>query len=437
MSGKSALVIGLDRYVLDACRELGYDMVVVYGAAVKDFAFYPVPEDAPAILVDDQRSLEAVMMGLGRAGLLERHFDVVVTSDEFAVVTAAALGRHFDARAVPLDVAVNFRDKSVQKSIVTAAGVPTAAFQCVPDVLDIPDDFELPFSPAVLKPVGGAATSLTSVVHTTDDVRALSEEYLRAGVPVRSFIVEDFSHGEEWFADGFLVDGSIGFFALGRYLKTCLGTVQENLPLQLVQLDPVTEKWAFDSAEPVIQQALSALGLRSGPFHMELFADPESGRVVFGECAARRGGVLTRDAVLAKYGVDLARAGVQALAGEQPDFQVRHEPAVIGSTFLPCTPGVLADRPSIDQIMELPGVLYAQIELPRGFPMPHSLSNAVVKLGQVLLTADSHEQLFDRMAYVTSWVAERTHALSSDLPARMLRRDDREPMCSLPVTLTA
>ncbi|MFF4139494.1 ATP-grasp domain-containing protein [Streptomyces mirabilis] len=437
MPRKSALVIGLDPYVLDAFRASDHDLVVVYGTAVKDFAFYPVPDDVPTVLVDDQRSLESVLMGLHRAGLADRAYDVVMTSDEFALVTASALGQHFGARSVPLDVAVNFRDKSVQKSIVTAAGVPTAAHLCVPDVLDLPDDFALPFTPAVLKPVGGAATSLTTVVRTTDDIRALSAEYLRTGVPTRSFLVEAFSEGEEWFADGVLIDGTVAFVALGRYLRTCLDTVQENLPLQLVELDPVTDKDAYDTALPVVQRALTALGLRSGPFHMELFADREVGRVVFGECAARRGGVLTRDAVLAKFGVDLALAGVQALAGEIPDVQTTRDPAVIGSTFLPCLPGVLADHPSATEIARLPGVLYAQIELPRGYPMPHSLSNAVAKLGQVLLTADTHEELLARMADVTAWVADRTRALPTDLPPRLLRRDDTEPRWSRTVPLPA
>jgi biotin carboxylase len=340
------------------------------------------------------------------------------------------LGSHLGARTAPLDVAVNFRDKSVQKSIVTAAGVPTAAFECIPDILDVPKDFELPFSPAVLKPVGGAATSLTSVVCTTADIHARSAEYLRAGVPARSFIVEEFSAGQEWFADGLVVDGKVAFVALGRYLETCLDTVQANLPLQLVQLDPVTEKTCYELAEPVIQQALTALGLRSGPFHMELFADLDAGRVAFGECAARRGGVLTRDAVLIKFGVDLARAGVQALAGDEPDFQVRHEPAVIGSTFLPCTPGVLADHPSAAEIAALPGVLYAQVELPQGFAMPHEIGNAVAKFGQALIAAGSHEELLQRMSDVTAWVSERTRALNSDLPPRLLRRDIVDPMWS-------
>ncbi|MFE2647432.1 acetyl-CoA carboxylase biotin carboxylase subunit family protein [Streptomyces nigra] len=427
MSRKSALIIGLDRYLLDACRELDYDMVVVYGAAVKDFAFYPVPSDVPAILVDDQRSLEAVLAGLARAGHLRRSYDLVITSDEMAVVTAAALGAHFEAQAVPLDVAVNFRDKSVQKAIVTAAGIPTASYQPIPDILDLPDDFELPYSPAVLKPVAGAATSLTSMVRTTSEARELSESYRKAGVPTRTFIVEDVSHGEEWFVDGFMFEGTVAFFAIGRYLKTCLTTVVENTPLQLVQLDPVQEQYAYEAAGPLVQKALTALGLRSGPFHMELFADPDTGSVVFGECAARRGGVLTQDAVLAKFGVDLARGGVQSLAGEKPDFDEVRTPAVVGSTFLPCPPGVLADHPTPDEILGLPGVVYAQIELPRGFPMPDAINNAVGKLGQALLVADTHAELFERMNEVTTWVTERTRTLRPSLPPRLLRLGDTEP----------
>ncbi len=178
-----ALVLGTDRYVLEAGRRLGIDLVVVCGAGGWDDGLVAIDEEHVTLLrVDTQASPEAILMALHRAGLAERTFDGVQTTDEWSLVTAGLLARHLGCEGIDPATAVRFRDKSVQKQYVAAGGVKTARISVIDDIHDVSALTELPYERAVLKPIAGAATARTSVVASLDDLRARSREYRQAAL---------------------------------------------------------------------------------------------------------------------------------------------------------------------------------------------------------------------------------------------------------------
>ncbi|MEV7026414.1 hypothetical protein [Kitasatospora sp. NPDC093558] len=413
------LLVGPDRYGMRACVRLGLQTTVVWGAASWDQGHIAIPDEVTVIRVDDHTSAESVLMALDRAGLTSS-FDAVYSTAEDALVMVGLLAAHLGLPALPPEVAVRFRDKSVQKREVGAAGVATAGSAVVDDVHDVSGITELGFAKAVLKPVAGVATERTSVVSSPADLQRRSEEYRRQGTAQRTFILEDFVRGEEWIADGVLFEGELLFCALGRYGDPCLTAVDTGRPLNYRHFDPDDESWAYDRALPVITASLAALGLRDGIFHMELFHDPGTGALTFGECAARRGGGLMQEVVHAKFNVDLAQCAIQVALGRRPALDVKIRRAVVGGSHLTAGPGLLLDCPTVDQVMARPGVEFARIERPVGGRTP-AVAGTDHRIGQFMVAADTADELQQRFAEVWDWFGPQVRIVPEGLTPRELR----------------
>ncbi|WP_189382348.1 hypothetical protein [Streptosporangium nondiastaticum] len=414
------LIVGLDRYGMRACVRLGLETTVICGAASWDQGHIAIPDEVTVLLVDDHTSAEAVLMALARAGLTSRSFDAVYTTAEDSLVMVGLLAAHLGLPAVPPEVAVRFRDKSVQKQHIRAAGLATAGAVVVDDVHEVSGVTELGFAKAVLKPVAGAATVRTSVVSSVADLRRRSAEYRRQRTEQRTFVLEEFVRGEEWIADGVLFDGELLFCALGRYGDPCLTAVDTGRPLNFRHFDPARESWAYDRALPVITASLAALGLRQGMFHMELFHDPESGALTFGECAARRGGALVQEVVQAKFNVDLAETAIQVALGRRPELDVKILPGAVGGAYLTAPPGLLLGYPSAAEVMARPGVEFVRIERPVGDRSP-SVAGTDHRIGQFLVMADTAEELQERFDEVWDWFGPQLRVVPDGLKPRELR----------------
>ena len=420
------LLLGPDKYVMEACVRDGVDAVVIWGAAGYDYGLAEVPPELTVLRVDEQKNPETILMALHRAGLADTVFDAVQTSDEWALVTAGLLALHFGCRAVDTVTAVRFRDKSVQKQCVAEAGIPTARVTVIDDVHDVGDITELEYGRAVLKPAAGAATARTSVVDSLDQLRELSARYREERSPQRTFVLEEYIGGDEWIVDGFVWNGELRFSAVGRYGSPCLTTVDEGEPLVLRHFDPKDEAWAYELAEPVVHRALEALGLRDGVFHMELFHQPDTGRLVFSECAARRGGALIHEQIQAKFGVHLGEAVLSCALGRQPKADVTLRPGVVGTTYLSGRSGIVFDCASPAEVREQPGVEFARIEFPVGQRFSGAIDNTNHRMGQVLVSAVDEEQLQERFATVRSWFARRLVVAPANATGRQLRAWHRE-----------
>ncbi|MFD9335461.1 acetyl-CoA carboxylase biotin carboxylase subunit family protein [Streptomyces sp. NPDC060028] len=420
------LLVGLDRYTLDACVRLGVDAVVICGSATWDDGLVSIPPELTVIRVDDQVSVEAVLMALHRSGLGADDFDAVHTSDEYSMVTAGMLARHLGLPGLDPQTAVRFRDKSVQKAAVRSAGLPAARCVVVEDVFSVSDLHELPFEPAVLKPVAGAATALTSSVRTIDDLRARSEEYRRNKTGQRTFVLEEHVVGDEWFVDGIVFEGELLFLAVGSYGDPCLTAIESGEPLWLRHFDPVGEGWAYEKARGLVGAALGALGLRDGSFHMELFHDAPSGTLTFGECAARRGGALIHEQIQAKFGVNIAECAVEIALGRRPRIDAKVSPDVFGGCYLPGRPGTLLGCPTAADLLALDQVRFARIEHPVGTPFPAGPAHTSQRVGQFMVVAESIEQLTGRFEEVRQWFDERLWVLPDGLTTRGKRDFQRE-----------
>lgn len=403
----SILMLGTDRYPMQACLVHGIDAVVVCGPAGRDNGYVSVPEGLRALPVDNQSSVDAIMTALHRAGLDSHRFTGIQTTDEWALVPASLLALHLGCDFLDPVTAVHFRDKSLQKGRVRAAGLKVAQVTVIDDIYDVSGIDELPYPKAVLKPVAGAATTHTSVIGSMADLRARSEAYRRAKIAERTFALEEFIAGDEWLADGVVFDGELEFCSIGAYANPCLSMVERDLPQSIRRLDPDRDQANFEQTLPVVRCALRTLGLRSGVFHMELFHDPETGEITFSECAARRGGGLIHEELQAKFQVSLGESAVLCAIGQRPELPAKVDPRVIGGGHLLGRPGILVRCPTPAEVIERPGVLFARIERPYGMHLSGELSGTNDRIGQVLLAADSEEEFTRRLADVRAWFDEQ------------------------------
>ncbi|MFE4536898.1 ATP-grasp domain-containing protein [Streptomyces scopuliridis] len=424
-SRPSVLLLGTDKYVMQACVRNGVGAVVVQGPGGYDHGFAEVPREFTRLLVDDQQSPEAILMALHRNGFGEHRFDAVHTSDEWGLVTAGVLASYLGCRAIDPVTAVHFRDKSLQKRKVAAAGVPTARVTVIDDVHDV-SGVPWEYEKAVLKPVAGAATARTTVVDSPAALSVLSRRYRTDRSAQRTFVLEEYIGGEEWIADGFLRDGELRFLAVGRYGAPCLTMIDEQTPLWMRHFDPKSETWAYDRAEPTVRRCLEALGLRDGVFHMELFHDPRTGRLTFSECAARRGGALVHEQVQAKFGIHLGEEALLSALGREPRGDLDHRPELFGTTYLKGRAGTLFSCPSPAELRALPGVEYARVEFPAGGTFLGDIDNTNHRMGQVLVSARSEEELETRFAEVRAWFDERMVVAPQGVTGRELRAWGRE-----------
>ncbi|WSW02766.1 ATP-grasp domain-containing protein (plasmid) [Streptomyces sp. NBC_01006] len=364
-------------------------------------------------------------MALHRAGLGEHRFDAVHTSDEWALVTAGVLAAQLGCRAIDPVTAVHFRDKSLQKRKVAAAGIPTARVTVIDDVHDV-SGVAWEYDKAVLKPVAGAATARTAVVDSAEGLRALSRRYRADRTAQRTFVLEEYVGGEEWIADGFVYDGELLFLAVGRYGAPCLTMIDEQTPLSMWHFDPKDDTWAYDRGEPVVRRALEALGLRDGVFHMELFHDPGTGRLTFSECAARRGGGLIHEQIQAKFGIHLGEAALLGALGRTPSTAVERRPGIFGTSYLKGRAGIMFSCPSPAELRALPGVEFARVEFPAGERFLGDIDNTNHRVGQVLVSAQDEEQLHARFAEVGAWFDERLVIAPQGVTGREIRAWGRE-----------
>lgn len=413
------LMIGVDHPALEVAAP-DVEITVLLGAPTKD-GDRPLPAGARVVFADDHKNVDSVLNALYRAGHGEGSFDAVYAHDDPALMTAAVVATVLGARSVPPATVSLFRDKYLQKQRVRAAGIPVAGHDLIQDIRELPEGYRLPFPRAVVKPVAGMATQSTYVVASDDDLARVSAQCRTASA--RTFVVEEFVEGEEWFADGIISGGEIRFLALGRYAQPCLSAVQQRAPVQTFSLDPTADAWAFDLARPLVSASLAALGLRDGIFHLEMFHNAATGTLTFSECAARRAGGPIRDQIRYKYGVDLAEYCVRVLLEPVGEITPKVRDGVVASTFLPLKPGIILGYPPVTELVSLPDVVHARMFVPVGLSIAAGAANTFFRMGEITVQTQTMDQAQERLAEVAAWFTDRVDVLPISPTLRALHAD--------------
>jgi hypothetical protein len=238
-----------------------------------------------------------------------RHHPIsrVIAVHEDAVLPAAELRSRFGLPGMDHETAVRFRDKVRMKEAVRAAGAaPVPDFAALDSVDDL-TKVDWSTGRKVVKSRWGLAAKDLYLVDTLDEARRVV-----AGLDLSGshYEVEEFVRGQIYHCDSVVQDGRIRFSSIGRYLADpasyspggIFGTV-------LIEPGDLAGRMTALNA-----RVLTALGLRDGTTHLELF-HTGADELVFCEVAGRPPGGIIPPVIQWQYGFNIVEIQIRLDAG--------------------------------------------------------------------------------------------------------------------------
>jgi len=237
--------------------------------------------------------------------------DRLWTLSEFDLVAAAQLRDVFDIAGDRPEAVRRFRDKTVMKRAIMAAGLKAPQFVELNQVqsYDARELAELQF-PLIIKPRAGAASDGVMRIDTRSGLAEIWPSLARDEYECEEFIEAPIYH-----VDGLVSNGVFVIVRGSRYVNTCLDFANGK-PLGSVMLDAGAVQ---DELLAFAKACLDALALTDGAFHLEVIRGNDG--YYFLEIGARVGGgeipFIFRDL----YGVDLYQLWVSQQSGEVENFE--------------------------------------------------------------------------------------------------------------------
>ncbi|HEX2079992.1 MAG TPA: ATP-grasp domain-containing protein [Longimicrobium sp.] len=336
---------GTGRLFVRTARGMGFAPVLVTARPEK-YAFL-AEEGAPEVIRvprTDEDALYALIQGRfgGAAGIVG-----ITSSSEYHVATAAALAARFGLPGPDAGSVRAARDKSHQRRVLAAGGVPTPAFRVVGSAAEAVGAAGQIGFPVVVKPLDGSGSVGVRACADADEVDAHASRLFAPADAEPRVLVEQLVAGDEY---------SVEVFS-GRVI----GITRKHLgrPPFFVEAGhdypaAVAEDVAEALAESVVR-GTELLGLGWGPLHWELRM--QGGRAYPIEVNPRLAGGFIPELVRHAQGIDLIRETLRLVVGRAPGLEaMRHEHASIRFLFAPRA-GRLAEVRGRSTALGLPHVL--------------------------------------------------------------------------------
>jgi hypothetical protein len=292
--------------------------------------------------------------------------NAVLTIRELAVYPTAIIAEQLGLAGNAPDAVLRIRNKDLCRARLRAAGFRqplTALCQDVDDARLFMKEHEP--GPWIVKPRDGLASIGVSLVRGESDLEpavarlSTSPPGALGALSTRApFLIETFVAGDEFSAEGVMVNGVARVLALTQK-ETAEGFIETGHRV------PATLRRAqADAARQTVAAALREAGITRGIFHVEFWVD-EAG-IVVGELHDRPGGDYIH--TLVEYscpGLELYGTLMDDLLGRDPGAA----PAMSRSAaaaFLICPAGRLRAVSGWDDLVSNPGVLTADLRIAPG-----------------------------------------------------------------------
>ena len=317
--------------------------------------------------------------------------DAVLTIRELAVYATAVLAEELGLAGNDPEAVHRIRNKDLCRERLRDIGFPQPMVTVCRDADDA-ERFMRQTGPGpwIVKPRDGLASIGVSVVEQPRDVSAALQKFgspppALGTLPVsRSFLIETFVHGTEFSAEGVLLGGVPQVLALTRktIVEAFIG-VSQRVP---AGLDEPTARTATD----VVTQALTAVGITRGIFHVEFWVT-ESG-IVLGEFHIRPAGDFIHALVEhTRPGLELYGALIDDLLGRTPET-IPHLTAAAGVEFLLAPPGRVRAVHGWEQLTRHPSVIAADLQVAPG-DVIGSETDTFTRPGVFVVGADTLDDL--------------------------------------------
>ncbi|MSP56995.1 MAG: ATP-grasp domain-containing protein [Myxococcales bacterium] len=291
------------------------------------------------------------------AGPIHRVIGILENVQEQIAMLREALG----VSGPDVATAERFRDKSVMKDALRAAGLPCARHKLLFTQADAHAFVREVGFPIVLKPPSGAGCKAT---YRLGDAQALAAALAEIRPsPDRVVLAEEFVSGEEHCYDTITIGGKTVFQNIGRYYPGPLDVTRNDWIQWCVVLPRDISGAEFDPVRKVGPAVIKALGLRTGMTHMEWFRRPDGSPVV-SEIGARPPGAQFVSVMSCVHDRSMYQAWAQAVIDDKVEGPFERKYAA-GVAFLRGTgSGRVARVDNIDKAQSLMGKLVVEAQLP-------------------------------------------------------------------------
>ncbi len=361
-----------------------------------------IPADLARILDDHVQVSDALSAAgirpaldgiMAKRGPIER---LIGTLEELQVPLGElrdSLGIH----GMGANAALNFRDKSVMKSVLRASGLPCARHgvaRSVDEAAAIAAEIGYPL---IVKPKEGSGSRGTYRLDGDADLAGC----LRSMPPsaTRPLMFEEFGVGEEHSFDSIAIGGRVVWFSTNDYMPGALEVLREPWIQWCVLLPREVEDPRYDAIRAVAQDALTALGMDTGMSHMEWFRRPD-GSVAISEVGARPPGARFVNLISWAHDFDLFAAWARVVV--HGEFEPRPRPYAAGAAYLRGQGrGRVARVRGLQEVVDELGPLIVEARLPQaGQPA----SNTYEGEGYVIVRHPETEVVREALARIVSSV---------------------------------
>jgi biotin carboxylase len=305
----------------------------------------------------DSAQLEGAVRALtSRHGAPHRLFGAYEQLQQPLAEVRAALG----IPGMRPEVATRFRDKSVMKDTLRAAGIPCAHHRLVTHADQAWQFVAEHGFPIVAKPPAGAGAKST---YRLDDAEALRDLIDRSTPgPDAPVLLEEFLLGSEHSFETMSIRGEAVWHSLTHYYPTPLEVVEHPWIQWCVVLPREIDEPAFDDIRDAGRRALTALGMDTGLTHMEWFRRRD-GTLAISEVAARPPGAQITTMNSRAHEMDFVKAWTNVMIHEQFTVPTRHY--AVGTAFLRGQgEGRVRTVHGLDQVRREMGALVTDWRLP-------------------------------------------------------------------------
>ncbi len=278
--------------------------------------------------------------------------DGVVAADDQGVMVAAHANSILGLAGNTPESAATTRDKLLMRERLAASEVDQPRYAALRPG-DSPEETAAAIGfPLVMKPLDRSASQGVIRVDRPEDAAGTAERIRTIVGTDATLILETFVPGAEIAIEGLISNGDLTVLAIfdkpdtpaGPYFPETLFITPSRLPDD-----------ALAEAERVSEAAVSALGLTTGPVHIELKMEGTRGRVL--EVAARSiGGLCSRSLNFGLTGTTLESLILRNAIGMRRD-SLRREPVASGVLMIPTAEtGVLAAVGGQEETLAIEGI---------------------------------------------------------------------------------
>ena len=233
------------------------------------------------------------------------------------MITAAKIREKLGIPGMSVHTVIGFRDKSIMKDRVKAAGLRVPyAFRCKTNI-EIEAAVEKVGYPVIIKPIDGAGSADT---YRLDQASQLAKTLLLIQ-HVQEVSVEEFIDGREFTYDTVCVNGQPRYENVAEYLpRPLIARSNEWISPVIITVKDLKQAHITPGID-LGRGVLKALNMGDGFTHMEWYLTPK-GEVVFGEIGCRPGGAHLVDQMNYTSDIDLFREWARSVCWK--DVQIKN-----------------------------------------------------------------------------------------------------------------